>query len=135
MATSPRQPPPTQQPPRAPPPRPQDVYDPVPERQPEPGNQMQQPPRNPTQPPPARPGVAQPDLQPQPEEEPKPEREVAPEEALQLFRAGHKLKRAGDPPEKWFAASRLFNTLVLCVPVDETIEKQIAGEQLVLAED
>lgn len=81
------------------------------------------------------PEVYEPERGPPPTEPPpEPEREVAQAEALQLFRAGHKLKKAGDPPERWFAASRLFGQLVLCVPVDEAVEKMIAGEQLVLAE-
>jgi hypothetical protein len=94
-----------------------------------------EPPRHPAQPPAARPGVAQRDQQPQPEEEAPPERTVAPEEAAQLFRAGHRLKKRGDPPENWFAAFRLHNTLVICYPVTEDIEKQVLEQDLVLADD
>jgi hypothetical protein len=94
------------------------------------------PPRHPAQPPAARPGVAQRDQQPQPEPEPeKEERAVNPAEAGALFRAGHRLKRRGDPPDKWFAAFRLHNTLVICYPIDDEIEKQVLDQDLVLADD
>jgi hypothetical protein len=99
----------------------------------------QEPPRHPAQPPPARPGVAQRDQQPQPDDvaaaPPPEERAVDPAEAAQLFRAGHRLRRRGDPPDKWFAAFRLHNTLVICYPVDEEIEKSVLDQDLVLADD
>jgi hypothetical protein len=98
----------------------------------------QEPPRHPAQPPAARPGVPQRDQQPRPDEpdQPPPEEKVLEkEEAMQLFRAGHRLKKAGDPPEKWFSASRIHGVLVLCYPVDEEIEKGIAEQDLVLAEE
>jgi hypothetical protein len=98
-----------------------------------------EPPRHPAQPPPARPGVPQRDLQPQPDDPdakpPPEERAVDPNEALQLFRSGHRLKKRGDPPENWFAAFRLHNTLVICYPVTEDIEKQVLEQDLVLADD
>lgn len=95
-------------------------------------------PRHPAQPPAARPGVAQPDQQPQPEveeEAPPEEKILEKEEAMQLFRAGHRLKKAGDPVEKWFAASRIHGVMVLCYPVDEEIEKGISEQDLVLADE
>jgi hypothetical protein len=105
-----------------------------PERQ-----ERQEPPRHPAQPPAARPGVAQRDQQPRPDDpadQPPPEEKVVdPAEAGQLFRAGHRLKRKGDPPDKWFAAFRLHNTLVICYPMDDEIEKQLLEQDLVLADD
>jgi hypothetical protein len=93
---------------------------------------------HPAQPLPARPGRPQPDQQPQhPEaevEEPE-EKVIAPEEAMALFRAGHRLKKKGDPPERWFAASRLHNVMVVCSPLTEEIEKQIEQDELVLVAD
>jgi|HubBroStandDraft_6_1064221.scaffolds.fasta_scaffold15710_1 hypothetical protein len=97
-----------------------------------------EPPRHPAQPQAARPGVAQRDQQPRPDEpdQPPPEEKVVdPAEAGQLFRAGHRLKRKGDPPDKWFAAFRLHNTLVICYPMDEEIEKNVLDQELVLADD
>ena len=94
------------------------------------------PPRHPAQPPAARPGVPQRDQQYQePEPEKVEERAVAPEEAAQLFRSGHRLKRRGDPPDKWFAAFRLHNTLVICYPIDDETEKHVLDQDLVLADD
>ncbi len=55
-------------------------------------------------------------------------------EALSLFRAGHKLRKAGDPPEKWFQASRIGGILVLCVPVDQDVEEAVLDQDLVLAD-
>jgi hypothetical protein len=99
----------------------------------------QEPPRHPAQPPPARPGVPQRDLQPQPDDpdaKPPPEEKVVdPAEAAQLFRSGHRLKRKGDPPDKWFAAFRLHNQLVICYPMDDEIEKSVLEQDLVLADD
>jgi hypothetical protein len=97
------------------------------------------PPPHPAQPPPATPGVAQPDLQPKAQaaegEKPLEEKVLEKEEALQLFRAGHRLKKKGDPPEKWLAATRIGGHLVICYPVDEEIEKTVLGQQLVLVPD
>jgi hypothetical protein len=94
---------------------------------------------HPAQPPPARPGVAQPDQQPKPDDPdakpPAEEKVLEKEEALQLFRAGHRLKKKGDPPEKWLAATRIGGHLVICYPVDEEIEKTVLGQQLVLVPD
>jgi hypothetical protein len=97
------------------------------------------PERHPAEPPPARPGVAQRDQQPHPDDpnaKPPPEEKPVPkEEALQLFRAGHRLRIKGNPPEKWFAAFRLHNQLVICYPVDEEVEKSLEGQELVLADE
>jgi hypothetical protein len=139
MAQAPyRPPPPTPrpaEPSRAAEPRPA----PPPTHEPPRPATREEPPRHPAQPPPARPGVPQRDLQPQPDDPnakpPPEERAVAPEEALQLFRAGHRLKKRGDPPDKWFAAFRLHNTLVICYPVDEEIEKHVLDQDLVLADE
>ena len=98
----------------------------------------QEPERHPAQSTVAKPGVPQPDQQPRPEppEEKKPEEKVLDkEQAMQLFRAGHRLKIKGDPSEKWFSASRLHNVLVICYPVDEEIEKSISEQELVLADE
>jgi hypothetical protein len=97
-----------------------------------------EPERHPAQPPAARPGVPQPDQQPQPDveaEAPPEEKVLEKEEAKMLFRAGHRLKKAGDPAEKWFAASRIHGVLVLCYPVDEEIEKGVLDQDLVLADE
>lgn len=93
--------------------------------------------RHPAQPPPAKPGVPEPDQQPKPETEAKEpeEKTVAKEEAMQLFRAGHKLKKKGDPSEKWFAAVRLHGQLCLAQPLDEELEKKVVDEELVLVAD
>lgn len=95
--------------------------------------------RHPAQPAPARPGVATQDQQPRPDDPnakpPPEERTVTKEEAGSLFRAGHRLKVRGDPPEKWFAAFRMQNTLVICYPIDEEIEKQVLEQDLVLADE
>jgi hypothetical protein len=94
---------------------------------------------HPAQPPAARPGVPQPDLQPKAQggetEKPPEEKVLEKEEVLQLFRAGHRLKKKGDPPEKWLAATRIGGHLVICYPVDEEIEKTVLGQQLVLVPD
>jgi hypothetical protein len=98
----------------------------------------QEPERQPAQSTVAKPGVPQPDQQPRPEppEEKKPEEKVLEkEQAMQLFRAGHRLKIKGDPQEKWFSASRLHGALVICYPVDEEIEKTISEQELVLADE
>lgn len=99
-----------------------------------------EPPRHPAQGAPAQPGVAQPDQQPKPPDDPNakpaPEEKVIDKaEAAALFRAGHRLKKKGDPPEKWFSASRLHNTLVICYPVDEEVEKTVLEQELVLADE
>ena len=108
-----------------------------PKKEPEPPKK--EPERHPAQPPEAEPGVAQRDRQPQPDDphaKPPPEEKVVnKDEAVQLFRSGHKLKKKGDPPEKWFMASRINNVLVLCVPVDEEIEKGVLDQELVLADE
>jgi hypothetical protein len=93
--------------------------------------------RHPTQPAPVQPGVHQPDQQPQrPEEEKeKPEEKVLDkEEAKQLFFAGHRLKRHGDPAEKWIGAARVHGTMCICRPLDETAERDLE-QQLVLVTD
>ena len=93
---------------------------------------------HPAAPPPATPGVAQPDQQEanQPAEPPaKPERPVAKEEAGQLLRAGHRLRKKGDAPEQWFAATRLFGQLCIVRPLDEATEKEALDEDLVLGDD
>ncbi len=94
------------------------------------------PARHPAQPDPAEPGVAQGDQQTPPPDEapPKPDVPVSKEEALSIFRAGHKLRKAGDPPEKWFQASRIGGILVLCVPVDQDVEEAVLDQDLVLAD-
>src|SRR5580698_2891039 len=91
------------------------------------------PPRHPAQGPPARAGVPQRDQQPRPEveDEAPPEKILEKDEALALFRAGHRLKKAGDPPNKWIAASRIHGVMVLCYPMDEEIEKGIMDQELV----
>lgn len=92
--------------------------------------------KHPAQPDPAEPGVAQGDQQAPPPDEapPKPDVPVSKEEALSLFRSGHKLRKAGDPPEKWFQASRIGGILVLCVPVDQDVEEAVLDQDLVLAD-
>ena len=105
---------------------------------PPPPPQHTEPPRHPAEPPAVKPGVPQPDQQPQPEpkdKKPPEEKVLSPEEAKQLFHAGHRLKKKGDPPGKWIAASRIAGKLVLCVPVDEEVEKNVLGQQLVLVAD
>jgi hypothetical protein len=99
--------------------------------------QRREPERHPAQGPPARPGVPQRDQQQRPEAEPEapPEKILEKDEALALFRAGHRLKKAGDPPNKWIAASRIHGVMVLCYPMDEEIEKGIMEQELVLADD
>lgn len=69
-------------------------------------------------------------------EEKKPEEKVvAKEEVRALFEAGTKLKKKGDPPEKWIAATRLHNTLCLAQPLDEEMEKKVLGQELVIVPD
>lgn len=95
--------------------------------------------RHPAQPAPARPGVPTRDQQPEPDDPnakpPPEEKSVDPNEAASLFRAGHRLKRRGDPPEQWFSAFRLHNQLVICYPMTDDIEKQVLDQDLVLADD
>ena len=96
-----------------------------------------EPPHHPAQPPEAKPGVPQQDLQPKLEgeaEKPPEEKVLEKDDAMQLFHAGHRLKVKGDPPEKWFAASRIANQLVICKPVDEEIEKFVMEHELVRAD-
>ncbi len=94
------------------------------------------PERHPAEPAPATPGVAQGDQQAPPPTEPPPPPDVpvSKDEAVQLFRSGHKLRKAGDPPEKWFQASRIAGVLVLCIPVDADVEESVLGQDLVLAD-
>jgi hypothetical protein len=99
---------------------------------------VKEPERHPAQPSPAKPGVPQSDLQPKSEVEPEkpPEEKVlSKEDAMALFRGGHKLKKKGDPPEKWFAASRAHGVLAISRPVDEEVEKAINEQDLVLVPD
>jgi hypothetical protein len=104
-------------------PRPPPRYPARPEQQPE-----HHPDPPPTQPPDYPP--------PEPEQEPEPEEKVLEHaEAKQLFLAGHRLKKKGDPPEKWFCASRLHGLLVVCHPMDEEFETVFEGQELVLLPD
>jgi hypothetical protein len=69
-------------------------------------------------------------------EEKKPEEKVlSKEEAKSLFQGGHRLKKKGDPPDKWIAATRLHNQLCLARPLDEEMEKTVLGQELVLLTD
>jgi hypothetical protein len=69
-------------------------------------------------------------------EEKKPEEKVVDkDEVKNLFQAGHRLKKKGDPPDKWIAATRLHNTLCLAQPLDEELEKKVLGQELVLVAD
>ena len=69
-------------------------------------------------------------------ETPAPEEKVlGKEDAMALFRAGHKLKVKGDPPTKWFAATRAHGVLAISRPVDEDVEKAINSQDLVLVPD
>lgn len=95
-----------------------------------------EPERHPAQPAPATPGVAQHDQQPQPDDPnaPPPPKPVAKEEAASLFHAGHKLRKKGDPPEKWFAMVRIANQPCLVTPLDDETEKAALDADLVLAD-
>jgi hypothetical protein len=65
----------------------------------------------------------------------KPEPEaLKPEDAKALLHAGHKLRKKGDPPEKWIAFVRVGGKLAKATPLDEEEEEKLAKEQLVLSE-
>jgi hypothetical protein len=73
-----------------------------------------------------------PAAQPAPTEEKPEEKVLSKEEAKLLFQAGHRLKKKGDPPDKWIAATRLHNQVCLARPLDEELEKTVLGQELVL---
>lgn len=69
-------------------------------------------------------------------EEKKPEEKVvSKEEVRSLFESGHRLKKKGDPDNKWIAAVRISNTLCLAQPLDDELEKKVLGAELVLVTD
>jgi hypothetical protein len=53
---------------------------------------------------------------------------------MQLFHAGHRLKRKGDPDDKWIGAARIHGTMCVCKPLDESAEKELEHD-LVLVND
>jgi hypothetical protein len=87
-------------------------------------------PQHPATPPPAQPGVPPQHDQAQPEE-----KVLSKEEAKQLFLAGHRLRKKGDPPEKWIAAARVHNIMCLCRPLDPDLEKAELESEVVLVAD
>jgi hypothetical protein len=78
--------------------------------------------------PPAAPAAVEP-------EKPPEETVLGKEDAMNLFRGGHKLKKKGDPLTKWFAATKAHGVLVICRPVDEDVEKELNGQDLVFIPD
>lgn len=94
------------------------------------------PPPSPATAPPAPPSPAAPPQAAQPAAGHPPEEKVlSKDEARALFEGGHRLKKKGDPNEKWLAATRLHGQLCLAQPVTEELEKSVLEAQLVLIPD
>lgn len=54
------------------------------------------------------------------------------EQALALLKAGHRLRKKGDDPDKWVAICRHRGDLVIAYPLTEEAEEELGHEQLVL---
>jgi hypothetical protein len=87
-------------------------------------------PQHPATPPPQQTPLAHDQAPKEPEE-----KVLSKEEAKQLFLAGHRLRKKGDPPEKWIAAARVHNIMCLCRPLDPDLEKAELESEVVLVAD
>jgi hypothetical protein len=83
----------------------------------------------------ASPPIAQPAARASNEDKKPEEKVLSKEEAKSLFQGGHRLKKKGDSPDKWIAATRLHNQVCLARPLDEELEKTVLGQELVLLAD
>ena len=56
------------------------------------------------------------------------------EDARTHLHAGTKLRKKGDPPEKWLCGTRTRNQLMVSYPLTKELEDEILSGSLVVAE-
>lgn len=63
------------------------------------------------------------------------EKALSKEDAELIFESGGKLKKKGDPDDKWFAVGRVRNQLAVCYPLTDELKKKLLEMELVSVPD